>query len=170
MRMHDNYHIMMLEVRQLAKYAVLARSKGHTDVATVCTKLLNCVECPHVTKSGWHTCTITKVQCMGGIRVNLAAEATAIMVHPRFLRFCLSYWYTARFEHVLRRVVRGKYSKLYCDEYTLSEVSGTIHKDEEITVVVVDNFTHALMHVHRTMHRLLQIPIRGSETLSNFAI
>ena len=170
MRMHDNYHTMVLEVRQLAKYAVIARSKGYVDVAVVCAKLLNCVECPHVMTTGWNTCIITKVQCMGGIRVNTSTEATPIVVHPRFLRFCLSYWYTARFEHVLRRVVRSKYSKIYCDEYTLSEVSSMILKDEEITVTIVNNFVHALTHVHRTMQRLLQIPARGSETLSNFAI
>jgi hypothetical protein len=170
MAMHDNYHTMILEVRQLAKYSVLAKSKGYTDVAVVCAKLLNCIECPHLTTSGWNTCTITKVQCMGGIRVNTSADVTPVMVHPRFLRFCLSYWYTARFEHVLRRVVRGKYSKIYCDDFTLSEVSNMILKDEEITVLVVNNFIHALTHVHKTMHQLLKIPARGSETLSNFAI
>lgn len=170
MTMHDNYHTMILEVRQLAKYAILAKSKGFTDVGTICTKLLNCVDCPHVTTSGWNTCVITKVQCMGGIRVNARSEATPVVVHPRFLQFCLSYWYTARFEHVMRRVVRGKYTKIYCDEYTLSEVSNMILQDEEIVVTSVNNFIHALTHVHKTMHQLLNIPIRGSETLSNFAI
>lgn len=170
MKMHEHYHVIILEVRQLAKYAVLAKSKGHIDVGMVCTKLLNCVECPHVTKSGWNTCIITKVQCMGGIRVNTRTEASPVIVHPRFLQFCLSYWYTARFEHVMRRVVRGKYSKLYCDEYTLSEVSAMILQDDEIVVTAVNNFIHALTHVHKTMHQLLNIPTRGSETLSNFAI
>jgi hypothetical protein len=170
MTMHDDYHKMILEVRQLAKYAVIAKSKGHVDVGMVCTKLLNCVECPHVTNAGWNTCIITKVQCMGGVRVNTTSESTPVVVHPRFLRFCLSYWYTARFEHVLRRVVRGKYSKVFCDEFSLSEVSDMILKDDEIVLTAVNNFIHALTHVHKTMHQLLNIPTRGSETLSNFAI
>ena len=79
MKMHDNYHTMMVEVRQLAKYSTLAKSKGHTDVAIVCTKLLNSVGCPHVVTSGWNTCIITRVQCVGGIRVNSTTEATPIM-------------------------------------------------------------------------------------------
>ncbi|KAJ1467589.1 hypothetical protein T484DRAFT_1755740 [Baffinella frigidus] len=143
MTMHDNYHIMILEIRNLSKYAMLAKSQGHMEVAIVCTKLLNCNECPFEETSGWNTCTITKVQCMGGVRVNSASESTPVVVHPRFLRFCLSFWYTSRFEHVLRRVVRGKYTKTYCDQYTLSEVSATIHADTEIVGAAVDNFLHA---------------------------
>jgi len=171
MTMHDNYHMMMLEVRSLSKYTVMARSQGHMEVAMVCNKLLHCMECPHVESSGWNTCSITKVQCVGGVRVNSASETTAIIVHPRFLRFCLSFWYTSRFEHVLRRIVRGKYTKIYCDQYSLSQVSATINADTEIVEGVVGNFIHALAHVHRTMHKLLEIPpTRGSETLSNFAI
>ena len=170
MTMHDNYHMMMLEVRSLSKYTVMARSQGHMEVAMVCNKLLHCMECPHVESSGWNTCSITKVQCVGGVRVNSASETTAIIVHPRFLRFCLSFWYTSRFEHVLRRVVRGKYTKIYCDQYTLSQVSARIHADTEIVEGVVGSFIHALAHVHRTMHTLIAIPTRGSETLSNFAI
>jgi hypothetical protein len=170
MTMHDNYHMMMLEVRSLSKYTVLARSQGHMEVAMVCNKLLNCIECPHRETSGWNTCSITKVQCVGGVRVNSTSEAIAVIVHPRFLRFCLSYWYTSRFDHVLRRVVRGKYTKIYCDQYSLSEVSAAINADTEIVEEVVGNFIHALAHVHGTMHELLSIPPRGSETLSNFAI
>jgi hypothetical protein len=170
MSMHDNYHMMTQEVRNISKYVVMARSRGHIQVGTVCTKLLNCVECPHAVVAGWNTCSITNVQCMGGIRVNAASESTAMVVHPRFLKFCLSYWYTSRFEHVLRRIVRGKYTKAFCDEYSLSEVSTMINTDVDIVVSVVDNFIHALAHVHGTMQTLLQIPKRGSETLSNFVI
>lgn len=170
MRMHDNYHAMTVEVRNLAKYVSMARSQGHMEVATVCTKLLNCLECPHVHETGWNTCSITKVQCVGGVRVNAMSEATPIFVHPRFLRFCLSFWYTSRFDHVLRRVVRGKYTKIFCDDYTLSQVSAMIYADTDIVTGVVDNFIHALTHVHATMHKFLGIPARGSETLSNFVI
>jgi hypothetical protein len=45
-----------------------------------------------------------------------------------------------------------------------------INTDVDIVVSVVDNFIHALAHVHGTMQTLLQIPKRGSETLSNFVI
>jgi hypothetical protein len=170
MTMHDNYHCIMLEIRNLSKYSVIARSQGHMEIATVCAKLLTCVECPHAETSGWNTCSITKVQCVGGVRVNSVSENIAIVVHPRFLRFCLSFWYASRFEHVLRRVVRGKYTKTYCDMYTLSEISSMIHSDTEIITVAVNNFVNALAHVHGTMNMLLAIPKRGSETLSNFAI
>jgi hypothetical protein len=170
MTMHDNYHCLTQEVRNLSKYTTLARSQGHIDIALVCTKLLNCAECPHTHDSGWNTCTITKVQCVGGVRINSASEAIAIFVHPRFLRFCLSFWYTSRFDHVLRRVVRGKYTKLFCDDYSLSEISSMISADPDIVTGVVDNFINALIHVHATMHILLKIPTRGSETLSNFVI
>ena len=170
MTMHDHYHMIMLEVRNLTKYPVLARSQGHMEVALVCAKLLNCIECPHPVTTGWNTCVITKVQCVGGVRVNAASEATPVFVHTRFLRFCLSYWYAARMEHVLRRIVRGKYNKAFCDEYTLAQVSAMIYADSEIVSSVVDNFVHALTHVHSSMHALLRIPNRGSETLSNFAI
>jgi hypothetical protein len=170
MTMHDNYHTMVLEIRNLAKYATMTKSQGHMEVATVCSKLLNCVECPHEETVGWNTCSITKVQCIGGVRVNSTSESTPIVVHPRFLRFCLSYWYTSRFEHVLRRIVRGKYPKAYCDDYTLSEISSMINTDAEVVTMAVENFIHALSHVHTTMHALLAIPAHGSETLSNFAI
>ena len=169
-QMHDNYHMMTVEVRNLTKYTAMARSQGHVDIAIVCTKLLHCVECPHSQKSGWNTCVITKVQCLDCVRVNTASETTPVFVHPRFLRFCLSYWYTSRFDHVLRRIVRGKYTKALCDEYTLSQVSAMIYADTDITTGVVDNFLHALAHVHATMQGLLGIPKRGSETLSNFLI
>jgi hypothetical protein len=170
MTMHDNYHCLTQEVRNLSKYVTLARSQGHIDIALVCSKLSNCTECPHTHDSGWNTCTITKVQCVGGVRVNSANEATAIFVHPRFLRFCLSFWYTSRFDHVLRRVIRGKYTKVLCDEHSLSEISSMISTDDDIVTGVVDNFINALLHVHSTMHTLLKIPTRGSETLSNFVI
>lgn len=170
MRMHDNYHAMTLEVRNLAKYASMARSQGHMEVATVCTKLSNCLECPHIQTSGWNTCSITKVQCVGGVRVNSLSEGTPVFVHPRFLRFCLSFWYTSRFDHVLRRIVRGKYTKVFCDNYTLSEISSMIYADTDIINGVVENFVHALTHVHATMQKLLDIARRGSETLSNFVI
>ena len=170
LQMHDNYHMMTVEVRNLTKYTAMARSQGHVDIAIVCTKLLHCVECPHSQKSGWNTCVITKVQCLDCVRVNTASETTPVFVHPRFLRFCLSYWYTSRFDHVLRRIVRGKYTKALCDEYTLSQVSAMIYADTDITTGVVDNFLHALAHVHATMQGLLGIPMRGSETLSNFLI
>jgi hypothetical protein len=170
LQMHDNYHLMTIEVRNLAKYTAMAKSQGFIHIALVCSKLLNCVECPHTQKSGWNTCIITKVQCMDCVRVNSASEAVAVFVHPRFLRFCLSYWYTSRFDHVLRRVVRGKYTKIFCDDHTLSEISAMIYADTEITAGVVDNFIHALTHVHATMQVLLKIPQRGSETLSNFVI
>ena len=170
LQMHDNYHMMTIEVRNPGKYTAMAKSQGFIHVALVCTKLLNCVECPQTQKSGWNTCIITKVQCMDCVRVNSASEAVAVFVHPRFLRFCLSFWYTSRFDHVLRRVVRGKYTKVFSDEYTLSQVSAMIYSDTEITVGVVDNFIHALAHVHATMQQLLKIPQRGSETLSNFVI
>ena len=39
MTMHDNYHMMMLEVRSLSKYTVVARSQGHMEVAIVCALL-----------------------------------------------------------------------------------------------------------------------------------
>jgi hypothetical protein len=169
MQMHDNYHSIMLEVRNLSKYSVIARSQGHMEIATVCAKLLVCVECPHVEKSGWNTCSITKVQCVGGVRVNSASDSVPIVVHQRFLRFCLSFWYTSRFEHVLRRIVRGKYTKSYCDEYTLSEISAMINQDPEIVTLAVKNFVNALAHVHGTMNALLLTPKRGSETLSNFS-
>jgi hypothetical protein len=169
-QMHEGYHTIMCEMRNLSKYPVIAKSQGHGDVATVCAKLLNCVECPHASTHGWNTCSITKVQCIGGIRVNTASDATAIIVHPRFLRFCLCFWYCSRFDHVLRRVVRGKYTKAHCDEYTLSEVSAQIHADTEIIDGMVDNFIQAISHVHGTMHTLLGISKRGSETLSNFVI
>jgi hypothetical protein len=45
-----------------------------------------------------------------------------------------------------------------------------ISLDNEIIVIVVENFVNALAHVHGTMNTLLKIPERGSETLSNFAI
>jgi len=171
MTMHDHYHLIMQEVRNLAKYPVLARSQGHMEVGLVCAKLLNCVECPQSTMSGWNTCVITKVQCVGGVRVNSASEAAPVVVHSRFLRFCLSYWYASRMEHVLRRIVRAKYNKPFCDEYTLAQVSAMIHGDSDIVGAVVDNFIHALTHVHTSMHALLCINnSRGSETLSNFAI
>jgi len=168
--MHDSYHSVMMEVRNLAKYAGMARSQGHMEIATVCSKLLLCAECPQEDKTGWNTCSITKVQCVGGVRVNSANENVSIIVHPRFLRFCLSFWYTSRFEHVLRRVVRGKYTKTYCDDYTLSEISAMINVDHDIVNLAVDNFVNALSHVHGTMNELLVIPKRGSETLSNFHI
>jgi hypothetical protein len=170
LQMHDNYHMMTVEVRNLGKYAAMAKSQGFIHIALVCTKLSNCVECPHVHKTGWNTCLITKVQCMECIRINSANEAVPLYVHARFLRFCLSFWYTSRFDHVLRRLVRGKYTKIFCDEYTLSDVSAMIYADEDITTGVVDNFIHALAHVHATMRTLLKIPQRGSETLSNFVI
>jgi hypothetical protein len=170
MTMHENYHCLTLEVRNLAKYIAVVRSQGHVNIATVCTKLLNCTECPHVQHSGWNTCCITKVQCVGGVRVNASSEATAIFVHARFLRFCLSYWYTSRFDHVLRRVIRGKYTKVFCDEYSLSEISDMIYTDTEVVKGVIETFINALAHVHATMHKLLDIPVRGSETLSNFVI
>ena len=170
LQMHDNYHMMTVEVRNIGKYVAMAKSQGFIHIALVCTKLLHCVECPHVQKSGWNTCVITKVQCMDCIRVNSVNEAAPLFVHARFLRFCLSFWYTSRFDHVLRRLVRGKYTKVFCDEYTLSEVSAMIYADTEITTGVVDNFVHALAHVHATMQTLLKIPQRGSETLSNFVI
>lgn len=170
MTMHDHYHVIMQEVRNLTKYPVLARSQGQTEVALVCSKLLSCVECPYPVTSGWNTCVITKVQCVGGVRVNSASETVPLVVHTRFLRFCLSYWYAARMEHVLRRIVRGKYSKAFCDEYTLADVSAMIHADQEIVGVAVDNFLHALTHVHSSMNALLHIQNRGSETLSSFAV
>jgi hypothetical protein len=170
MTMHDNYHCLTQEVRNLAKYTVVARSQGHIDIATVCSKLLNCTECPDEHGSGWNICAITKVQCVGGIRVNSMSEATSIFVHPRFLRFCLSFWYASRFDHVLRRIVRGKYTKTLCDEHSLSEISAMIYADTEITGGIVQNFINALVHIHATMHHLLGIPSRGSETLSNFVI
>jgi len=170
MTMHDNYHNILLEIRNLAKYSVMARSQGHMDIATVCTKLISCAECPQASMKGWNTCSITKVQCVGGIRVNSTSENVPIVVHPRFLRFCLSFWYASRFEHGLRRVVRGKYTKAFCDNYTLSTISGMIASDKEIIVSVVDNFVNALAHVHGTMNTLLMISGRGSETLSNFVI
>jgi len=170
MTMHDNYHSIMLEVRNLAKYSGIARSQGHMEIAMVCTKLIACVECPHTEKIGWNTCCITKVQCVGGIRVNSVSESVPVIVHQRFLRFCLSFWYTSRFEHVLRRIVRGKYTKTYCDEYTLSEVSAMINSDTEIVEAAVQNFVNGLMHVHGTMSALLATPKHGLETLSNFSI
>ena len=170
MTMHENYHHVLVEIKNLSKYSVMARSQGHMNIATVCAKLLACVECPQSSSTGWNTCSITKVQCVGGIRVNSVSESVPIVVHPRFLRFCLSFWYTSRFEHVLRRVVRGKYTKTFCDDYTLSQVSEMISLDNEIIVIVVENFVNALAHVHGTMNTLLKIPERGSETLSNFAI
>jgi hypothetical protein len=171
MTMHDNYHCLTSEVRNLAKYIAVARSHGHVNIAMVCTKLLNCPECPHIQNDGlWNTCAITKIQCVGGVRVNTLNDATAIFVHARFLRFCLSFWYASRFDHVLRRIVRGKYTKIYCDQYSLSEISATIYEDTDIAKGVIDNFINALMHVHATMHKLLGIPSRGSETLSNFVI
>ena len=168
--MHHSYHTLMLEVRNLAKYASLAKSQGHTEVSIVCTKLLNCVECPHLENKGWNTCTITKVQCIGGVRVNAESETTAIMVHPRFLRFCLAYWFTSRFEHVLRRLVRCKYTKEYCDDNTLSFITSLINEDQDIVGGVVNNFVHALKHVHATMQKLLGIQDGGLGTLTNFAI
>ena len=168
--MHHSYHTLMLEVRNLAKYASLAKSQGHTDVAIVCTKLLNCVECPHPENTGWNTCTITKVLCIGGVRVNAESENTAIMVHPRFLRFCLAYWFTSRFEHVLRRIVRCKYTKDYCDANTLSFITSLINEDQDIVGGVVANFVHALKHVHTTMEKLLDLKDGGLGTLTNFAI
>jgi hypothetical protein len=170
MSMHHNYHCVILEIRNLSKYSVMARSQGHMEIATVCSKLMLCVECPQVDKSGWNTCSITKVQCVGGVRVNSASDSVPMVVHPRFMVFCLSFWYASRFEHVLRRVVRGKYTKLYCDEFTLSEISAMIVSDSEIVKMAVDNFVNALSHVHRTMNNFLVIPKRGSETLSNFSI
>ena len=170
MTMHDNYHNVMLEVRNLAKYSGMARSQGHMEIATVCSKLLLCTECPQEDKTGWNTCSITKVQCVGGVRVNSTSENVPIIVHPRFLRFCLSFWYSSRFEHVLRRVVRGKYTKIYCDDYTLSEISAMINVDTDIINLAIDNFVNALAHVHGTMNKLLIIPTRGLETLSNFHI
>jgi len=170
MKMHDNYHNIITEIRNLAKYSVLARSQGFMEIATVCAKLITCVECPQEDKNSWTTCTITKVQCMGGVRVNSSSESVPIVVHPRFLRFCLSFWYTSRFEHVLRRVVRGKYSKTYCDEYTLSQISEMITRDVDVVKTAVDNFVHALAHVHATMHNLLSIPKNGSDTLSIFSV
>ena len=168
--MHHSYHTLMLEVRNLAKYAPLAKSQGHIEVAIVCTKLLNCVECPYLESSGWNTCIITKVLCMGGVRVNTHSESTAIMVHPRFLRFCLSYWFTSRFEHVLRRIVRCKYTKVYCDANTLSFITSSINEDPEIVDGVVNNFVHALAHVHATMQKLLDMKEGGLGTLTNFVI
>ena len=170
MTMHDNYHNVMLEIRNLSKYSVIARSQGHMEIATVCAKLIACVECPHVETSGWNTCSITKVQCVGGVRVNSVSETVPIIVHQRFLRFCLSFWYTSRFEHVLRRIVRGKYTKTFCDEYTLSDISAMINNDPDIITLAVQNFVNALAHVHASMNVLLVNPKRGSETLSNFAI
>jgi len=171
MTMHDHYHMIMTEVRNLAKYPVLSRSQGHMEVGLVCAKLLNCVECPQSVTSGWNTCVITKVQCVGGVRVNSSSEATPVVVHSRFLRFCLSYWYASRIEHVLRRIVRAKYNKAFCDEYTLAQVSAMIHADSDILGAVVENLMRALTHVHASMHALLCINnSRGSETLSNFAI
>jgi len=170
MTMHDNYHAMMTEVRNLSKYIVLARSQGHTEVATVCMKLIHCLECPCNETTGWNTCSITKVHCLGGVRVNAASESVPLVVHSRFLRFCLCYWYAARFEHVLRRIIRNKYTKVMCDEYTLAEISAMIHADHEIIEGVVQNFIHSMKHVHTTMYALLNIQTRGSETLSNFAI
>ena len=170
MTMHDNYHNVMLEVRNLGKYSGMARSQGHMEIATVCSKLLLCAECPQEDNTGWNTCSITKVQCVGGVRVNSINESVPIIVHPRFLRFCLSFWYASRFEHVLRRVVRGKYTKVYCDDYTLSEISAMINVDQDIVNLAVENFVNALEHVHGTMNNLLVIPQRGSETLSNFHI
>jgi len=107
---------------------------------------------------------------MGGVRVNAASESVPLVVHSRFLRFCLCYWYAARFEHVLRRIIRNKYTKVMCDEYTLAEISAMIHADHEIIEGVVQNFIHSMKHVHTTMYALLNIQTRGSETLSNFAI
>jgi hypothetical protein len=170
MKMHENYHGMLLEIRNLSKYGVMARSQGHMDIATVCAKIIACVECPQSSDTGWNTCSITKVQCIGGIRVNSSNESLPVVVHPRFLRFCLSFWYASRFEHVLRRIVRGKYTKTFCDDYTLSQISEMITTDNEIIVSVVENFINALAHVHGTMNALLELPERGSETLSNFSI
>jgi hypothetical protein len=169
-KMHEGYHTLICEVRNLAKYSIIAKSQGHADIATVCAKLSNCVECPHASIQGWNTCSITKVQCIGGVRVNTASDSTAIFVHARFLRFCLCFWYCSRFDHVLRRVVRGKYTKIYCDEFTLSEVSTMIHADTEIIDGMVQNFIRAITHIHETMYVLLGISKRGSETLSNFVI
>jgi hypothetical protein len=65
MSMHDNYHMMTQEVRNISKYVVMARSRGHIQVGTVCTKLLNCVECPHAVVAGWNTCSITNCAMHG---------------------------------------------------------------------------------------------------------
>jgi len=170
MTMHDNYHAMMTEVRNLNKYIVLARSQGHTEVATVCMKLMHCLECPFNETTGWNTCSITKVHCLGGVRVNAASESVPLVVHGRFLRFCLCFWYAARFEHVLRRIIRSKYTKVLCDEHTLAQISAMIHADHIMIEGVVQNFIHSLKHVHTTMYALLNIQPRASETLSSFAI
>ena len=168
--MHSGYSSMMIEVRNLAKYPAMVKSHGHAEVAIVCTKLLSCVECPQVQNTGWNTCVLTKVLCMGGVRVNAESESMPVMVHPRFLRFCLSYWLTCRFEHVLRRIVRGKYTKVYCDSNTLSFITSEIQHDREIVGGLVNNFIHALAHVHASMEELLETTGGGLGTSSTLAI
>jgi hypothetical protein len=167
---HQSYHQMVNETRNLAKYPVLARAQGFTEVGLMCTKLLQCAECPELDSSSFFTCSITKVQTFGAVRVNSSSEAVAVMVHPRFLRFCISFWFASRFEHVLRKLVRVKYSKAVCDASTLAAVSKSIYNDTDITVTVVENFANALMHVHRTMHHLLGTKGDAAYALSGFII
>ncbi|KAJ1465068.1 hypothetical protein T484DRAFT_1757654, partial [Baffinella frigidus] len=158
------------EVRNLAKYAVLARSAGHLDVAICCTKLLTCTECPQIDNSGFFTCSLTKVQALGGIPVNSSADAVPIHVHPKFLRFCVSYWFASRFEHVMRKLVRARYPKSFCDEHTLAFITTAIHNDATINTKIVDNFVNSLVHIHKTMKHLLCTHGDAAYTLSSFII
>jgi hypothetical protein len=171
--LHSNYASFMLEVRNLAKYPGIAKSRGHTAIGMVFGKLLNCVECPEIVSSGpavWSVCAITKVLCMTAIRVNSASETTPVFVHSKFLQFCLSFWFASRFEHVLRKIIRIKYTKAYCDETSMASVSTEIYKDKDIIIDVVETFMRALIHVHTTIENLFLSDGMNMNSISLFDI
>ncbi len=43
LQMHDNYHMMTVEVRNIGKYVAMAKSQGFVHIALVCTTLTHCV-------------------------------------------------------------------------------------------------------------------------------
>lgn len=150
--LHTNYQAIVQEIRRVTKYAALLRAQGFPEIATVCMKLAHCVEPPMRSDTRtWSVCHISNVQCVEWVRVNIATDTTPVTVHPRYLTFCVAYWYITRFDHVLRKIIRTKYDKAFCENYNLAQITAAMKNDADITTSVVETLITAITHTHASV-------------------
>lgn len=161
--MHDRFSRVSAEVKLMCKQHHIFKTYGHTSVFSVCCKILTSTEMPLLLRDGSvHRCAISHVTIYNGVKIKLEGSIddnrqgqNYIVVHEKFYKFCLSFWFFTRFEHICRAHIRERFPKEQCTPSNWTKFNEELSKESKFKTQLARSFLSSVHYSQSVMNSVV---------------
>jgi hypothetical protein len=151
---HISVQQVQTVVRRMSRILVELQASGNSRLAQVCTAASNNINPPQEMQSGWHTCYVSGLRCQKGIVLHVQQRSdTQYMVHKRYQRFLLAFWFVSKIEQIVRNLARVWVDEKGSTNATVKKLAEEFQQQHEYVRNIFSIFCYCSNHVETSIAR-----------------